>query len=89
MPGRGGCHLDAGLQRQQARLRARPRGGEVLPRIELDQFCFACMLGGDDGKTLFMLVAEWRGVEHMAELFRSPTGQVLATQATAPHAGRP
>jgi sugar lactone lactonase YvrE len=64
-------------------------GGEVLERIELDQFCFACMLGGEDGKTLFMLVAEWRGVEHMAEMFQSHTGKVLTARAPSPHAGRP
>ncbi len=64
-------------------------GGEVLQRIELDEFCFACMLGGDDGKTLFMLVAEWRGMERMGELFSSHTGRVLTAQAPAPHAGRP
>jgi sugar lactone lactonase YvrE len=64
-------------------------GGEVLQRIELDQFCFACMLGGDDGQLLFMLVAEWRGVEHMDWLFSSHTGRVLTAQAPAPHAGRP
>jgi sugar lactone lactonase YvrE len=64
-------------------------GGEVLQRIELERFCFACMLGGDDGKTLFMLVAEWRGMEHMQEMFRSHTGQVLTAQAPAPRAGWP
>jgi sugar lactone lactonase YvrE len=64
-------------------------GGEVLQRIELDQFCFACMLGGADRKTLFMLVADWRGIEHMDALFRSHTGQVLTAQAPAPHAGWP
>ena len=64
-------------------------GGEVLQRIELDKFCLACMLGGEDGKTLFMLVAEWRGVEHMNELFSSHTGQLLTAQAPSPHAGRP
>ena len=41
-------------------------GGEVLQTIELDRGCFACMLGGADGTTLFMLAAEWRGMEHMA-----------------------
>ncbi len=64
-------------------------GGEVLERIDLDQFCFACMLGGEDGKTLFMMVAEWRGIEHMDALFRSRTGQVLAAPAPAPGAGWP
>jgi sugar lactone lactonase YvrE len=64
-------------------------GGEVLQRIELEKACFACMLGGEDGRTLFMMVAEWWGVERMGELFRSRTGQVLTTRAPAPHAGRP
>ncbi len=64
-------------------------GGQVLERIALDQACFACMLGGGDGKTLFMLTAEWRGVEQMDALFRSRTGQVLIASAPAPHAGWP
>ena len=64
-------------------------GGEVLQRIPLGAACFACMLGGDDGKTLFMMAAEWRGVERMGELFQARTGRVLTVEATAPHAGRP
>jgi sugar lactone lactonase YvrE len=62
-------------------------GGEVLETIELDRFCFACMLGGDDGSTLFLNVAEWTGPEG---IFKEPrTGQVLAVEAPAPHAGHP
>jgi sugar lactone lactonase YvrE len=62
-------------------------GGEILQTIELDRFCFACMLGGEDGRTLFMNVAEWNGPEG---IFKEPrTGQVLAVEAPAPHAGRP
>ena len=64
-------------------------GGRVLERIELERACFACMLGGEDGRTLFMLVAEWRGVEHMDTLFTSRTGRVLTARAPAPHAGWP
>jgi sugar lactone lactonase YvrE len=64
-------------------------GGQVLDRIELPEFCFACTLGGQDGRTLFMLVAAWRGVENMPTLFSSRTGQVLAARAPAPRAGRP
>ena len=64
-------------------------GGQVLQRIDLDEFCFAWMLCGADGRTLFMLVAEWRGMEHMDTLFRSRTGRVLTAAAPAPHAGRP
>jgi len=62
-------------------------GGEVLQRIELDNFCFACMLGGTAGRTLFMLTADWNGTENIG---RGPrTGVVLATEAPAPAAGWP
>ncbi len=64
-------------------------GGEVLERITLDRACFACMLGGEDGRTLFLMTAEWRGVERMAELFRSQTGQIQTMRVDLPHAGRP
>jgi sugar lactone lactonase YvrE len=64
-------------------------GGEVEQTIDVDRGCFACALGGEDGKTLFMLAAEWRGVENMDELFRSRTGQVLIAPAPAPRAGWP
>jgi len=62
-------------------------GGEVLQRIELDRGCFACMLGGADGGTLFMIATEWRGPEHMAD--GSRTGQVLSVRAPAPGVGWP
>lgn len=64
-------------------------GGKVLQRVVLDAACFACMLGGDDGKTLLMMAAEWRGLERMGELFQARTGRVLAIEAPAPHAGWP
>jgi sugar lactone lactonase YvrE len=64
-------------------------GGEVLQRVTLDAACFACMLGGGDGKTLFMMAADWRGVERMGELFQARTGRVLTVEAPVPHAGRP
>jgi len=62
-------------------------GGEVLQTIDLDRGCFACMLGGADRRTLFLVATEWRGTEHMAEGAR--TGQVLTTEAPAPGAGWP
>lgn len=62
-------------------------GGEILQTITLDRNCFACMLGGDDRRTLFMLAAEWRGVEHMTDGPRS--GQVLTAKAPVPGAGWP
>jgi sugar lactone lactonase YvrE len=62
-------------------------GGDVLQTIPLDHSCFACMLGGEDKQTLFLMVAEWRGPEHMADQAR--TGQVLTTHAPAPGVGWP
>ena len=61
-------------------------GGEVLQTIDLDRGCFACMLGGDAGDTLFVMAADWRGPAGM-DVGR--TGIVVAVQAPAPAAGRP
>ena len=62
-------------------------GGEVLQTIDLDRGCFACMLGGPDRRTLFLVAREWRGVASMADGTRS--GQVLTADAPAPGAGWP
>jgi sugar lactone lactonase YvrE len=62
-------------------------GGEVLQTIELDRGCFACMLGGPDRRTLYMIAREWGGMERTAEEER--TGQVLSAPAPAPGAGWP
>jgi sugar lactone lactonase YvrE len=64
-------------------------GGEVLARIELDRAGFACMLGGPDRRTLFMLAADWRGVENVDAALADRTGQVLVADAPAPGAGWP
>jgi sugar lactone lactonase YvrE len=62
-------------------------GGEVLQTIALDRGCFACMLGGPDGKTLFMVAQVWSGMESTAEGER--TGQLLTSPAPAVSAGWP
>jgi len=64
-------------------------GGEITRRIDLDHFCFACMLGGPDGRTLFMLTADWLGPEHVEETLARRTGRVLATEVDVPGAGWP
>ncbi len=64
-------------------------GGEELERIELDRAGFACMLGGPDGRTLFMLANEWRGIEKVGEAIAARTGQVLVADAPAPGVGWP
>jgi sugar lactone lactonase YvrE len=64
-------------------------GGQVLESIELDRSPFACMLGGPDGQTLFILAAEWRGVDKVDEAIAARTGQVLTVRAPEPRAGWP
>lgn len=69
-------------------------GGEVLDTVPLDRAGFACTLGGEDGRTLFMLAADWRmqdGFEdNIDRLTTGPeTGQVLTARAPAAHAGHP
>lgn len=62
-------------------------GGEVLEVIETDgQPCFACMLGGADGRTLFMLTAT--SSDHEAAAAKR-TGRVLTARVDSPGAGRP
>lgn len=61
-------------------------GGRVLARVEVDRGCFSCALGGPDGSTLFIVAADWRGPEGMAQ--PSPSGVVLTVQAPAPAAPR-
>lgn len=64
-------------------------GGEVVDRIEVDRPCYACMLGGEDGRTLFMVVAQWFGPDRMDELIMAKTGQILTARVAIPHAGWP
>jgi sugar lactone lactonase YvrE len=62
-------------------------GGEVLQTIHLDRGCFACMLGGPDRRTLFMVSQEWGGPANMDEGAR--TGQVLTVETPTPGVGWP
>jgi sugar lactone lactonase YvrE len=62
------------------------RGGAVLDVIDTRQNCYACMLGGDDGRTLFMLTAPTSVAD---EASVAPKGQLLVTTVDVPHAGLP
>jgi sugar lactone lactonase YvrE len=65
-------------------------GGEVVGRVTADRGCFACMLGGEDGRTLFIAAAEWHGMEQAMREGPGTTGRLLAASGQpAPHAGRP
>ena len=57
-------------------------GGKVLETVGADRGCFACMLGGDDGRTLYIVANHYTGGA-------VSDGVVLTQQVTVPRAGRP
>jgi sugar lactone lactonase YvrE len=61
-------------------------GGEVVATVQTDQPCFACMLGGDDRRTLFMMTAPTSVSEIVSQ---SRQGHVLTARVETPGAGRP
>jgi sugar lactone lactonase YvrE len=59
------------------------QGGQVLDVVTTDQSCFACMLGGEDGRTLFMMTAAAPTASEQR------TGHILVTEVAVPRAGLP
>ena len=57
-------------------------GGRVLDTVDADRGCFACMLGGDDGSTLFIVANHW-------DTTGASDGIILTEQVATPHAHRP
>jgi sugar lactone lactonase YvrE len=62
-------------------------GGEVLRTIELGGGGFACVLGGEGRRTLFVMVADWGGPQSMTAGQR--TGRAVAIEVEVPGAGWP
>ncbi len=62
------------------------QGGAVLEVISLPMPCYACMLGGDDGRSLYMLIAPTSDGDECA---RAPQGELWAAQVDHPRAGLP
>lgn len=52
-------------------------GGAVLQTVAADRGCFACMLGGDERRTLFILANEWRGMDHIPDVAREERKSVV------------
>jgi sugar lactone lactonase YvrE len=57
-------------------------GGEVTDSIPFDLFGFSCALGGPEGRTLFMVAAEWNGYENIGKGPR--TGLVYTAEVDVP-----
>jgi sugar lactone lactonase YvrE len=64
------------------------RGGAVLQRVQLDRGAFACMLGGTDRSTLFVVAAHWPGPQHLMD-HTDWDGVVVSVDAPVPGAGWP
>jgi sugar lactone lactonase YvrE len=84
-----GCTLDAdgAIWFADARGTAVVRvkeGGEVTDRIDAGQRTFACALGGDDGRTLFVVCSDSAGGEA-----GQATGTIRTVRVDVPHAGLP
>ncbi len=61
-------------------------GGAVVDTVQTDQPCYACMLGGEDGRTLFMMTAP----SSMAEVAGAARqGHLMMARVATPRAGRP
>ena len=61
-------------------------GGEVADRRPVEHEAFACMLGGTDGKTLFVCTGT---TSDPAEAKTERSGRIVAFDVEVPHAGLP
>lgn len=61
-------------------------GGAVLATVPLDRGGFACMLGGADGSSLYVVAARWPGMAGLGD-DADWDGQVLRTEVCVPGAG--
>jgi sugar lactone lactonase YvrE len=57
-------------------------GGQVLGTVTADRGCFSCMLGGEDGRTLYIVANHYSGGG-------ASDGVVLTQRVAVPRAGRP
>ena len=63
-------------------------GGVILDRISVKTNAYACMLGGDDLKTLFICTSNASGVDPESAL-REKSGKIETIKVEVPGAGRP
>jgi sugar lactone lactonase YvrE len=61
-------------------------GGAELARVETGDHCYACMLGGDDGRTLYMMTAPSSNAAIAAQ---APKGRLLAANVRSGRSGWP
>ncbi|OMC52770.1 gluconolaconase [Mycobacterium sp. IS-836] len=62
-------------------------GGEITHRVETELPCFACTLGGPDGRHLFLLCNEFEGVDQLQAVQARRSAKIFVTEAPVPRAG--
>ncbi len=83
MDAAGGIWFSDALGSQVVRVE---EGGAVTARVATPMPTFACMLGGDDGRTLYALCAPG---SHPDECAGKAAGGIYSMRVDHPHAGRP
>ena len=63
-------------------------GGEILDRIPVETNAYACMLGGEDLKTLFICTSNASGVDPEAAV-KEKSGKIEIVKVDVPGAGKP
>ena len=61
-------------------------GGKILERVSTSMICFACMLGDDDRRTLYLVTAP---TSHDVKAKEGRHGAIEKVRTTVPGAGRP
>ena len=62
-------------------------GGEITHRVETELPCFACTLGGPDGRNLFLLCNEFEGVDQLQAVQARRSARIFVTEAPVARAG--
>jgi len=60
-------------------------GGAILEEVTFSQLCFACMLGGPEGRDLYGMTAP----SSLSHEVRKTEGRIEVATVAVPHAGRP
>ena len=63
-------------------------GGTISERIPVETNAFACMLGGEDGRTLFICTSNGSGVDPDSAL-KEKSGKIEITNVMVPGCGKP
>jgi sugar lactone lactonase YvrE len=71
------------ISRQCLRVR---EGGDITGSVECSQHAYACMLGGEDGRTLFIMTC---GSSDRFEIADKTNGRIESVRVSAAHAGTP